>query len=284
MSLNFDGNIYTMSEFFKELKALRKRQDIDLEEISNRTKINIGYLKDLENGLFDVLPKAYIRLFLRAYVTEIGGNAEEALNNLEHFLGNGTKKEVPVPEEPVVTEVDHEPRQDILRPPRSSMRIRSDLIKGVVLVTVLIFSIYIIRTINASASPTDTDEIYSAYSIDEESISEVQLINNFDLLMNLTEKFDAAPPFNVKVVATQRVWYRVKKDTTGSIEEILPAGDNRLHGFSSSLDLLFNHTNGINLYLNGSIVKSVSDSNNPVRVTLYTDPNTVTIKRFAPKS
>ena len=42
-----------MSEFYKELKELRESRKISLEEISERTKINVQYLQDIENGAFE---------------------------------------------------------------------------------------------------------------------------------------------------------------------------------------------------------------------------------------
>ena len=56
-----------MAQFYKELKDLRKSRGISLEEISERTKINISYLNAIESGSFSEIEKPYLRLFLRAY-------------------------------------------------------------------------------------------------------------------------------------------------------------------------------------------------------------------------
>ena len=42
-----------MSEFYKELKNLRESRKISLEEISERTKINVKYFQDIEKGAFE---------------------------------------------------------------------------------------------------------------------------------------------------------------------------------------------------------------------------------------
>ena len=41
-----------MAQFYKELKKLRTSRGISLEEISDRTKINIKYIKAIEAGDF----------------------------------------------------------------------------------------------------------------------------------------------------------------------------------------------------------------------------------------
>lgn len=79
-----------MATFYIELQELRKSKDISLEQIHDRTKINIRYLRAIEAGDFDILPIPYLRLFLRAYSDEIGGNAERALEQLDSFLGTSS--------------------------------------------------------------------------------------------------------------------------------------------------------------------------------------------------
>ncbi len=41
-----------MSEFYKNLKKIRKEKGISLEDINKRTKINISILNAIENGEF----------------------------------------------------------------------------------------------------------------------------------------------------------------------------------------------------------------------------------------
>jgi len=52
-----------MSDLHKKLKALRREQKIDLAAIEKRTKINLEYLKAIESGKFEVLPK-YLYTFV----------------------------------------------------------------------------------------------------------------------------------------------------------------------------------------------------------------------------
>ena len=43
-----------MAQFYKELKELRLSKEIDLEELQDRTKINVKYLQAIEEGDFDI--------------------------------------------------------------------------------------------------------------------------------------------------------------------------------------------------------------------------------------
>ena len=77
-----------MAQFYKELKDLRISKEISLEDLESKTKINVKYLNAIEQGDFDILPTPYLRLFIRAYAVEIGGDAERALEQLDSFVGN----------------------------------------------------------------------------------------------------------------------------------------------------------------------------------------------------
>ena len=81
-----------MPDFYKILKDTRIQRGIKLDEIQTRTKINIIFLKAIENGKFDLLPEPYIRLFLRAYSTEIGLDPEKLLNQFEQFINENSSK------------------------------------------------------------------------------------------------------------------------------------------------------------------------------------------------
>ena len=145
-----------MAQFYKELKELRESRGISVEEISERTKINIRYLQAIEAGDFDLIEIPYYRLFLRAYAEEIGGDSERALEQLDSFMGTSTPPFQAIPnqieshsEDPVI----HRPDHDIIS--NSNQKLRQDLMKGGILLVVFIFAILIaVRIISKLSTPT----------------------------------------------------------------------------------------------------------------------------------
>ena len=79
-------------KFYEQLKYRRKTKQVSLKEISEYTKINMGYLESLENGEFDVLPNVYTRLFLRSYCDYLGLDSKEILDEYQIFTV-GSKKQ-----------------------------------------------------------------------------------------------------------------------------------------------------------------------------------------------
>ena len=79
----------TSSEtFFSALKIQRESKGIEIQEISDYTKINPRYFTAIEAGDFSLLPDVYMRLFLRSYAMYIGADSQQALEDYElHTTG-----------------------------------------------------------------------------------------------------------------------------------------------------------------------------------------------------
>ncbi len=143
-----------MAQFYKELKKLRTSRGISIEEISDRTKINIRYIKSIESGDFINIEVPYLRLFLRAYADEIGGDSQRALEQLDSFMGTNT-----TPLSPSFNVKNENTEEfDFTNEPtpsseNSNQKIRKDLLKTAVLIGIFIFSMIILKKIfNGSSS------------------------------------------------------------------------------------------------------------------------------------
>ena len=284
-----------MSDFYKELKELRVEAGINLEEIHSRTKISLEALRSIESGQFNKLPRTYIRLFVRAYANEIGADDAKALRELEKVLN----KESIVDEgkESIVDEgkelynrfkyLKQNTEKKIIDQIKpwsiSAKNIRTDTVKGIALLSILIFSIYIIRQINKEEA-SKALILYSSDFEEEGPITNQILQNDFDLFAESVQIMEEKVPLTLKIATVERVWYKIKIDTLILIEDILPSGDNRLYEFSDSLTVLFKYSKGLNLYLNGSSLNSYKSTKNPLRIIFSSVKKTITTQQFVPKS
>ncbi len=72
------------------LKKKREERGKTLEEVAEATKININYLKALEEGNFNSLPgEVFVKGFLRHYARYLGIEEEEILNRYHQEKGAG---------------------------------------------------------------------------------------------------------------------------------------------------------------------------------------------------
>lgn len=76
-----------MSEDLKilseELKKARETNNITLQSIFKRTRIDIKFLKALEEGNFDIIDEVFIKAFLKEYALSVGLNSDEIIKKYE---------------------------------------------------------------------------------------------------------------------------------------------------------------------------------------------------------
>ena len=138
-----------MPDLHKILKDTRIQQGIELEEIHNRTKININFLVALENGDYDILPTPYIRLFLRAYGNEVGLDPEELIAQYEESQTDeetySTSKDKKTVEQLNDGNLGNKTNERIVSSKKNPKKNRDNLKKGGALLLIWIFGIYIIN-------------------------------------------------------------------------------------------------------------------------------------------
>ncbi|MEO6693590.1 MAG: helix-turn-helix transcriptional regulator [Ignavibacteria bacterium] len=68
-----------LKTFAEDLKSLREEKNLSLRDISNKTRISISTLENIENGDYSFQPQAYIRAFLKQYLAAMDADVEEIL-------------------------------------------------------------------------------------------------------------------------------------------------------------------------------------------------------------
>jgi len=273
-----------MASFYIELKELRKSKGISLDQIHQRTKINLRYLEAIETGNFEILPIPYLRLFLRAYSKEIGGDSNNALEQLDSFLGTSKKIQTitnkPNNEEKFENDKIMNKKFYNFIPYMPAINLRHDLIKASVLLLVFIFIILIAQKID-STKPSDLYEENITYNTETRIISHKDLIANYikhqsseELLPNIK------PPFFVKLITKKNIAFTLKKGNSQSTENRLEEGQQKvLKAFVQKSELLFSHTNGLSLYINGYPI-NIRDYPYPLKIKINPKPPSLIIEKY----
>lgn len=74
-----------MDELIEELKRKREEMGLSIQDLFQRTRINADFLEALEAGNFDVLPEAYVKLFLKRYAQEVKLDGDEVVRKFERL-------------------------------------------------------------------------------------------------------------------------------------------------------------------------------------------------------
>ena len=128
----------------KLLKETRTKNNIPLEDVANKTKININILRALEKENIETLPnKTYVKGFVKNYAKTIGLDLNQAIEAYE-LLYKENEPEVEAPtdeEEPVAakeSEIDLGELQDRIQGIAGQL-INKKLLAGIAAVLVLFF-------------------------------------------------------------------------------------------------------------------------------------------------
>ena len=274
-----------MAQFYKELKDLRVSKEISLEDLESKTKINVKYLNAIERGDFDILPTPYLRLFIRAYAIEIGGNAERALEQLDSFVGNNRSTAATSQ----IKNIDKEENKiddnfsflNLLSD--SNLKLRNDILKVSVLSILFIFSIIIIKNISGEDESLNTNPSQNAYK------NEINIIDDEELLINYAEdKFiekslNMEPPFFLSVNANSELSMLIEQDTIDTYTELLyPGTEINLQGFISKAKIIFSNTDNIKARLNGEELSIIENYPHPLKLIIQSSPPSISIRLFTP--
>lgn len=276
-----------MAPFYEELKSLREKQGIDLEEIHNRTKINLESLQAIESGQFDILPTPYIRLFIKAYAIEIGGDTNETLNQLEHHLNlMGRESSLESKRKRTRRSSGPSPESDQKHlPPKPSRSLRSTLTKILPIVIIWFFAIIIFHKIYQVPENTDFSEqniVNGTNYISEEKLLSDYKLEKSDEKAISSISTEITSPFSLKIIPSQSVECLVKEDTLPSQNFVKKSGEVSTFLIERRLDILLNHTLGIKVTLNGEPLDDIASQPYPLRITLLSDPPILGTKYYIP--
>ena len=276
-----------MAPFYEELKSLREKQGIDLEEIHNRTKINLESLQAIESGQFDILPTPYVRLFIKAYAIEIGGDTNETLNQLEHHLNlMGRESSLESKRKRTRRSSGPSPESDQKHlPPKPSRSLRSTLTKILPIVIIWFFALIIFHKIYQVPKNTDFSEqsiVNGTNYISEEKLLSDYKLEKSDEKAISSISTEITSPFSLKIIPSQSVECLVKEDTLPSQKFVKKSGEVSTFLIERRLDILLNHTLGIKVTLNGEPLDDIASQPYPLRITLLSDPPILGTKYYIP--
>src|ERR1035437_10065020 len=87
----------------EELKAARVRAGISLQQLANRTRIDLKFLEYIEDGNFSFLPELYVKAFLKEYIRFVGLDEKLMFKKYEVYkLG---KEYVEPPQETLIDKI-----------------------------------------------------------------------------------------------------------------------------------------------------------------------------------
>ena len=92
-----------LNQFADELKKLREENGLTLQQLANKTRIDLKFLEAIELGNFAFLPELYVKAFVKQYAKTVGMDETIAIKKYE--AAKEGKEFDPAPPIPVVEEI-----------------------------------------------------------------------------------------------------------------------------------------------------------------------------------
>tara|TARA_B100000900_G_scaffold126304_1_gene106613 strand:+ start:776 stop:1585 length:810 start_codon:yes stop_codon:yes gene_type:complete len=267
--------------FYNKYKKFRIENNIDLKDISKRTKIDLKYLQALERGKFAEIPPVYVKLFFKAYINEIGININEALSELDSFLNQklNDKKLKFIPD-------NQNESSNFFKKINSENLFNSSVFIGLTsffLVLILSFSV----NSNSQISQKDLE--------DELRITKSDLIEYYSLRSEEVLSMEStSDPVTIRFKSNTENYIHFYNNFSGKEFFIFEDSiNNQSNSFTEQWDgqervLLIANTVDYELILfSENLYQDFSKNiinDFPVEVILRSDPNTITIKKYLPKN
>ncbi len=103
-----------LDKFAEKLRNTRENNEITLQQMAAKTRIDIKFLEAIDNGNFSFLPNIYVRAFLKQYAKTVGLDEEETIKDYEAAKQGKLPEKNEVKEEKEIEEKKEEPdKEDI---------------------------------------------------------------------------------------------------------------------------------------------------------------------------
>lgn len=240
-----------MASLGQELKRERELRGIPLKEIAEATKINLRFLRSLEEDQFDILPgKFFTRGIIRSYAGYLGLEEHMILNLYQETLEQGD-----LPREEVAKEDGKERGGDRVK------KIFSYSLMAVFLTTVLVVFFILIQKKEAEPVTPASSTPASAF-VEEESPPPP-----------VVESESTETELRLDIAFTQETWVQVFADGELKLDTIKQSGDSFQVTALESLRINTGNAGGFTFTLNGKTAKALGLPGRVINDTIITLEN-----------
>ena len=264
-----------LKKFAEELKAARESQDITLQQIANRTKIDLKFLQAIEECKFDVLPELYMRAFIKEYAQTVELDPDETIEKFDSCLhGKPEEKQTPetkneTEDKQVVFESTAEEKKEIksVEETKPEKINRNVILLGIAAVVIIVL-VYFLFIDNSSK------EIISQNNYSDPVTENMPAFELDSVKTPPVEKAIQDDSLHLSINTLKRVWVKVVTDKSiTKFEGMVNGGRNLLYNASEEFRVVVGNAGSVEMSLDG---KPINNIGNPGEVrNIIINPDTV---------
>jgi len=242
----------------EELKRVREEKNISLESIYNRTRIDIKFLKAIEDGEFNVIDELYIRAFLREYAGSIGLESTEVIQKYELAKAGKLSEYSVIPNSADVHETPKLTKTKVFVSPELTNPVtnysagynKQILIPilgiSILVIFALVYLLFIKGSDTIVVQQKPFDEVLESRERYDDS-ERFNFANNDSTLMDSTKN----GKLKLQIKASQKVWVRIIIDKSNQDEFHIGKDSVKTLSASHNFSVLLGDAGAVSLLLNG---------------------------------
>jgi len=247
-----------LNKFSEDLKKIREKKNITIEQISSKTRIDKKFLVAIEEADFDVIDNVYIRAFLKEYAQVIEVDVDEVM--MKYELAKRGKEEKPAEEAIEEKDIVQKEKKDKVYTDKSSDLAASDVppVNGnnkekVIIIRISIAAAFILAIISIyflfikeSSTEIIKEQPYEEIVAEQNQRYEETAEANKEVDRTIT----AADSLTLRITTSDTSWVRVLADGSITTEFILLPNIQKVIKAEYDFELLIGNASGIKLFLN----------------------------------
>lgn len=256
-----------LKNFASDLKHLREKSNLTLQNIYQRTRIDIKFLEAIEEGNFDVIESVYVRAFIKSYANAIGLDPEETIKNYdlarEEKLYSLEKEQTETSEdsddsEKKVFSSESGPGKESRLPDSRQQKYIAPISISILIIAIIsIYFIFIKDDSSTIVKETPFNEVLAERESDStENQNTVQ--ERFEVIAGDTnlvvQEIKTETIADIKLLALDTTWIRVIKNDAEEEEYILIPGNTKNYNTSDNIKVIIGNGGGLNIFLNDSLL------------------------------
>jgi transcriptional regulator with XRE-family HTH domain len=249
---------------FNELKEIRIKKNLKLQDIANRSRVQLKYLESIEAGDILEIPEVYDKLFFKAYLKAVEVDEEEYYETFLRYRQN-------IREDKTTTVFDFEKKTKFDRQTISK--------KNILLILPIIAVLIIIWILISNTEIVDTTT--------SEDVKEIN-INDIVKTIQKQEQAKKDTVFKeqlmqqgiiLKINGLKRTWFRVIADKQDTSEFLLSKGQFVNLEAQNYFEFLIGRADGLKFELNGQLLEPLGTDSAVVTYMLI-DTSGIVAKRL----
>lgn len=257
------------------LHAARMERGISLEDLAAATRINLKFLKEIDEGVMPDVPKTYLRAFVKDFAERVGLDAEEVLRRFEPGADLPASSRVDAPAAPPAALIPKIPARisvpvNLSAASGSHKQLKPLLTLIVILLAVLIVVVLWLRN---SRESRGVKEVSFGEVVQEQEAR----LPGMGAPPDSARQAAATKPEAVKLdsldlqaVASESVWVRIVIDREAPREYMLTKFSHLHRKADSTFLISVGNAAGLALTLNGQKIDLNGKENVPVKNVLLT--------------